>query len=233
MLPRFMVAYTRQTTCEIKDAHRGVTCIFQHLSSFILFLESHPISKGFRQHSSLPSSYNPASANSDYAVTNLNMPRALTPVRDSIARSLVVETFETTSPEERPQRKIFWNDDFDNLIDLPSHIERLPSSHKPPKQMCRTQIDATSSSANIGSSFEGSIQAMEQRSATLTDSCFDGGLNDRLENVFMVACLLLLANGAAMAIYLRLRRWRPVRDVHQDPLVTASTILGPISKTEV
>ena len=233
MLPRFKVAYTRQTACEMRDAHRGVTCIFQHLSSIILFLESHPISKGFRQHSSLPSSHNPESANSGYAVTNLNMPRASTSVRDSIARRLVVEPFETTSPEERPQRKIFWNDDFDNLIDLPSHIERLPSSHKPPKQMCRTQIDATSSSANIGSSFEGSIPAMEQRSATLADGCFDGGLNDRLENVFMVACLLLLANGAAMAIYLRLRRWTPVRDVQQYQPVAASTILGPESKAEV
>jgi hypothetical protein len=228
-----MVTYTRQRACEMRDAHRDVTCIFQHLSSIILFLESDPISKGFRQHSSLPSSHNPASANSGYAVTNLNMPRVWTPVRDSIARRLVVETFETASLEERPQRKIFWNDDFDNLIDLPSQIERLPSSQKPPKQMCRTQIDATSSLANIGSSFEGSIQAMEQRSATLADGCFDGGLNDRLENVFMVACLLLLANGAAMAIYLQLRRWRPVRDVHQDQLVTASTILGPESKTEV
>ena len=233
MLPSFMVAYTRQTACEMRDAHRGVTCIFQHLSSLIIFLESHPISKDFRQHGSLPPSHNPASANSGYAFTNLNMPRASTPVRDSIARRLVVEIFETTSPEERPQRKIFWNDDFDNLIDLPSHIERLPSSHKPPKQMCRTQIDATSSSANIGSSFEGSIQAMEQRSATFADGCIDGGVNDRLENVFMVACLLLLANGAAMAIYLRLRRWTPVRDVQQYQPVAASTILGPESKAEV
>lgn len=74
---------------------------------------------------------------------------------------------------------------------------------------------------------------MEQRFATLADGCVDGGLTDGLENVWMVACMLLLVNGVAIAIVLRLRRWRPVRGVRQDQVITVSTIVEPDLKTGV
>jgi hypothetical protein len=155
------------------------------------------------------------------------MPRVLMHIRESIAGSVVDANPENTSPQERPQRKIFWSDDFDNLIDLPSKIEGMASSET---QLCRHQIDATSFADN-GNPIGGPIQAIGQRDATPIDGCFGSRVGDGSENVFMVACLLLLANGAAMVIYLRLRRWRPGRDIQQEQIVAA--IVGPDSKAEV
>jgi hypothetical protein len=157
------------------------------------------------------------------------MPRVLLPIRESIVRSVVGSNPGNTSPQERPQRKIFWNDDFDNLIDLPPEIERLAYSET---QICRHQIDATSFTES-GNPIGGPRQAIGQRDAAPIDGCFGSRVGDGSENVFMVACLLLLANGAAMAIYLRLRRWRPGRDIQQERIVAASIIVGPDSKAEV
>jgi hypothetical protein len=207
-----------------------VTCIIQHYFLTNLFPEPDRISKYHWRHSSIPSSPDQAPVNSDHVVASHNMPRVLHPIRESIARSIVLKT---TSLEERPQRKMFWNDEFDSLTDLPSESVHPPPSQKPRKQTCRTQIDAMSSPANTCSSFEGSRQAMEQRFATLANGCADGGLSDGLENVWIVACMLLLLNGVAIAIVLGLRRWRPLRGVRQEHVNTASTIVEADSKTEV
>jgi hypothetical protein len=74
---------------------------------------------------------------------------------------------------------------------------------------------------------------MERQVTTIADGCVDSGLTDRFKFCFMIACLLLLLNGVAIAIVTRLRRWRPVPDANQKQLVITSTFVEPDLMTEV
>lgn len=160
------------------------------------------------------------------------MPIVLLPSRASVARSIVDKSLENTSLEERPQRKIFWNDEFETLTELKSDLKRLPSSQIPQKRMCRIRAESALP-AYSRDLFGESGQAVGRRATTFDDLCFGPGLSDGMDDVFMVACMLLLLNGVAMVIYLRLQRWRPRQNVRKDQFVAASIVVGPDLETGV
>lgn len=144
------------------------------------------------------------------------MPRVQLPFQDSIARMVSDNTLKT-SLEERPSRKIFWNDEFDSLIDLPTENAHPSISRKP---LCLMRM-SMATETNCINRFGESIPSVGQRAAPLGDDCFVPGFSEGFDNIWVVACLLLLVDVALIAGCLRLRLWRVALHTRHDRLDAA------------